>query len=51
MRLANTTRKDPVEIAKILSDILKGEQRQIISEEQNPFATIYQQINIIQGRE
>ena len=50
VRLADTTRKDPIEIAKILSDILKGEQHRIITNEQSPFATVYQQINIIQGR-
>ncbi len=46
-RLATSTRKDPIEIAKTLADMLKT--RSAVEEaSSDPFAKIYQQINIIQ---
>ena len=49
-RLGSSTRKDPVEIAKTLAEMLKGQVKATQDTEvADPMAKIYQQINILQG--
>ena len=47
-RLGTSTRKDHIELAKTLTDMLKG-QSTIEEQSNNPLAKIYQQINILQS--
>ena len=48
-RLADLTRKDIVDMAKTLNDLIKTSDSQKQEEEQDQFAKIYNQINVIQN--